>query len=245
MDHSDRRGHRAESRTGPPVQEPGNQPVAAPARPPWGESSARAEVGQTLCPNPSAHPVGVRRARRAPPRAEGPEATRHPPVRYCPRGGSGLHALDARERGARHRHRPGSCRPPLPRRRAGVRAVQRREAGAAVAQARPRPPQGRPGPPGPAPGGRSPAGPGLDHPPVRGPGPRGDGPGRRLRRPAEVPLPAVHHVGVQRHAGPALRRLRHRAEVARHPQRRDRQAGRAGRGAREATGRRRRPSTRT
>ena len=103
---------------------------------------------------------------------------------------------------------------------------------------RPRRARGRRGPPG-RPARRRPrAGPGLHRPPVRGPEPGRRRPGRRLRRPAGLPLPALDDVGVQRHAVPALRRLRHRAEVARHPPRGHREARRRGRRDREEARRR-------
>ena len=94
--------------------------------------------------------------------------------------------------------------------------------------------------------GRTP-GPGLRRAPVRGPEPLRRRPGRRLRRPRGVPLPALDHVGLQRHAGRSSSTTTPpRLEGPRHPPRRHREARRPGRrDARRSWPPRRPPSTRS
>ena len=155
------------------------------------------------CPNPSAHPVGVRhtRGRTRSCLTDGSELATAL-ARPGPRCDRRRHPLDDRPGRARRQGRPGAGRHPLPPGRAGRGARQRRQARARRPAARParcsRPTSAaRPAPLG---GGAQP-GPGLHRQPVPGPEPLRGRRGRRLRRPDVVPRPAVDDVGLQRPAG--------------------------------------------
>ena len=137
---------------------------------------------------------------------------------------------------ARYRLRPGSGRQALPRGRAGLRALQRRQARARRAPPGPRLPVLGPEAPGPgAEVGPRPAR-RLRGGPVRRQRHLGRRPGLPLRRLQLVPVAADHDGGVQRLPGPALRRLRDGDPVPRHSSGRDPAPRRPGRRAREAPG---------
>ena len=183
---------------------------------------------------------------RTPARAQRPEATHH---HSCP----GLrpdrrrrpHAVVAGAGRARHRRRPDPGRPAVPRGRAGLGAVQRRQARAHGPQAGPRLAEGRPGAPGRAPRRRRRTR--SRTPSCASTRARASPPSARSSSPTtrrHVPRPALDDVGVQRPAVAALRRLRHRGQGARHPAPGHREARRRGRRDREAARRaRRRRST--
>ena len=181
------------------------------------------------CPNPSAHPVGVRHARETARSC----STVGSALRHVHRGPvarrSSASSADPREPGAgraRHRRRPDPRRPPLPRGRAGLGALQRRQARARRAAQRPRrrcrPTSDRQDDrldDGPRAGRRTPSSRQYE-----GEGLSAVGQVVVSDDPSAFLSPALDDVGVQRHAGAALRRLRHRAEGARHPPRGDRRS---------------------
>ena len=143
------------------------------------------------CPNPSAHPVGVRHARETARSCStvGSVSSLSSPERHrarCRRPRPGQQPDVGR---TQHRRRPDARRPSLPRGGAGLGALQRPPARARRSlRARPRAPCR------PTSAARSVAvddvqrpGRGLDRPPVPGRGPLHRRPGRRLRRPQRLP----------------------------------------------------------
>ena len=104
----------------------------------------------------------------------------------------------------------------------------------------------RPGPPG-RPGRRvrPQRRPERHHPAVPRPEPLRRGADAALRGLRRLPVPDLDDVRRRPPAGPRVRRLRHRARGARHPQRRDPQAGRPGRRRSRSSSRTRRPRSTT
>ena len=177
------------------------------------------------CPNPSAHPVGVRHTRRTSARAARSEATHHRPARTRRSSLSvGLVPTSPTQAEPDIDDVQARVDTPLPRGRAGLGALQRRQASSSPSSS-----ADLDCPPGRRRRARTTR---VDKTsrsqvqdsivrPVRRPEPLGRRPGRASPTTrAQFLVRADHDDGLQRHPGPALRRLRHRGQGARHPSRR-------------------------